>query len=220
MEKKTTQISIIEDRLDELEFLQSVFEEAPDFTCQNTYRNAEDAIAFLHKSDTDIVIADIELPGKNGIECVRQIKSLRPDIHFMMYTSFDHDNKIFESLKAGASGYLLKSPKEEVILDAVRELVAGGAPMSSAIARKVTDFFFTNPKTEIKKLELLSNRENEILNLLSQGLLYKEIAAKLGIVIGTVKVHIHKIYQKLHVQNRTEAINKYLGRMPSKELES
>ncbi len=212
MQKKISKLSIIEDQEPIMNFLVRTFTEAEDFECLGKYRTAEEAIAFLPKSTADVVIVDIGLPGVNGIECVKQVKALRPDIHFIMYTVFDRDNEIFESLKSGASGYLVKSTKAEVILSAVRELVAGGAPMSPAIARKVTNFFFSGQKNDFKELELLGKREGEVLDLLSRGLLYKEIALNMKITIGTVKQHIHSIYQKLHVQNRTEAINKYLGR--------
>ena len=206
---KTTKISIVEDQVDMMQFLKKIFETEPDFECLQCYINAEEAIDFLPKSDADIVIVDIRLPGKNGIECVRQVKALRPDIQFLMFTVLDQNDKIFESLKAGASGYLMKTTKKTEMLQAVRDLVNGGAPMSLSIARKVTDHFYN---TQLREMNLLSPRENEVLALLSQGYLYKEIAPKLQITIGTLKQHIHKIYQKLHVQNRTEAINKYLGR--------
>ncbi len=215
MQETVKKIAIVEDNADQRKFLQNAFEETEDFQCVSAYENAEDAIAFLPKSDVDIVIVDIGL-GHNresGIDCVQQVKELRPDIHFMMHTVFDQDNKIFESLKAGASGYLIKSFDENVIVKAVRELASGGSPMSPAIARKVTDFFFSEKNAPIKKMELLSDRENEVLNLLSKGMLYKEIGVELNITTGTVKQHIHKVYQKLHVQNRGEAMNKYLGRI-------
>lgn len=212
MNTQLTRISLVEDKPEISNFLKKIFNESPDFEFEESFDNAKDAISSLPATSSQIVIVDIELPpGKNGIECVRQIKALRPEIQFLMYTQFDEDNKIFESLKAGASGYLLKSPDKNKILDAVRELVNGGAPMSPTIARKITAFFFDD-KSKIKVLKLLTKREMEILELLSQGLLYKEIADESNIVIGTVKQHIHNIYQKLHVQNRTEAINKYLGR--------
>lgn len=214
MQKKINKLSIVEDQEEIMNFLVRIFDQAEDFECLSKYRTAEDAITFLPKSDVDVVIVDIGLPGKNGIECVKAVKALRPEIQFIMYTVFDRDDKIFESLKSGASGYLVKSPKEDIILSALRELVAGGAPMSPAIARKVTNFFFNGRNQLFKELELLGKREREVLELLSKGLLYKEIAKEMGITIGTVKQHIHSIYQKLHVQNRTEAINKYLGRKP------
>lgn len=214
MNHKIIKVSIVEDHEDMRDFLKEIFDETEDIICQQSYKNAEEAIIFLPKSDVDIVLVDIGLPGESGIECVARVKELRPDILFMMYTVFDRDNNIFESLKAGANGYLLKSAKAEEIIQAVREMALGGSPMSPGIARKVTNFFFNRngAKEAFKKLELLSKREVEVLDNLSKGLLYKEIADKMGIVEGTVKQHIHKIYKKLHVQNRTEAINRYLGR--------
>lgn len=215
MNQKVINISIIEDQEDIREFLVEILNGAEDFHFKQAYTNADEAISFLKSSDVDLVIVDIRLPGKNnGTDCVKQIKALRPDIEFMMYTIFDHHDNIFESLKAGASGYLLKTNNKEEVLDAIRDLAAGGSPMSPSIARKVTEFFFSGKKEnrEFKELELLSKREVEVLNLLSKGLLYKEIGGQLNIVEGTVKQHIHKIYKKLHVQNRTEAINMYLGR--------
>lgn len=204
-------ISFVEDRPEIMEFLVAAFSKTEDFQCQQQYKNAEEAILFLPKSDSKVVIVDIGLPGKSGVECVRQVKALRPDIQFMMYTIFDKDDDIFESLKAGASGYLLKTPNEEKVLEAVREMLSGGAPMTPAIARRVTEFFFGG-RSVVKEMELLSDREKEVLDHLSRGLFYKEIGEQLGISIGTVKQHIHNIYQKLHVDNRTEAINIYLGR--------
>lgn len=210
MENKIISLSIVEDRSDMLNFLKNIFDNTPDFSCKNTYTNAEDAILFLPKSSVDVAIVDIGLPGKSGIECVRRVKELRPDIQFMMYTIFEQDNNIFESLKAGASGYLIKSTNKVQIESAVRELVAGGAPMSPSIARKVAESF-RSENHHFKDMKLLGKRENEVLTFLAKGLLYKEIADKMGITIGTVKQHIHKIYQKLHVANRTEAINRYWG---------
>ncbi len=214
MNKITAKISIVEDHSDIREFLEEIFEETEDLLLFKSYKNAEEAIAFLPKSDVDIVVVDIGLPGESGIECVKKVKALRPDIQFLMYTIFDRDNNIFESLKAGANGYLLKSAQAEEIIQAVRELASGGSPMSPGIARKVTTFFFNgkNAKDDFKELGLLSERQIEVLDNLSKGLLYKEIGDKLGITEGTVKQHINKIYKKLHVQNRTEAINLYLKR--------
>lgn len=208
MQSSKTKIAIVEDQEDMMQFLSGIFQNAPDFECIQSYRNAEEAILFLPKSKADIVIVDIRLPDKNGIECVREVKSKRPkDMQFLMYTVLEENDKIFESLKAGANGYLLKTTKEEEILAAVRDLVDGGAPMSSSIARKVTDHFYGLPS---RYIDLLSPRENEVLRLLSQGYTYKEISKKMKITIGTVKQYIHKIYQKLHVKNKTAAINKYL----------
>lgn len=215
MPEKKIKISIVEDEIDVIEFLTEIFTESDEFIFQQVYKNASEAILFLPRSTSDVVIVDIGLPGQeNGIDCVRQVKSLRPDIQFMMYTIFDRGDSIFESLKAGANGYLLKSLDEKKIIASVKEIMNDGAPMSPAIARKVTDFFFKGrgEKNKFKELELLGKREKEVLSLLAKGLLYKEIAEKMGITEGTVKQHIHSIYKKLHVQNRTEAINMYLGR--------
>ena len=214
MEKKTIQISIVEDHADMREFLVDTFKTFKDLECKNVYKNAEEAIAFLPKSNVNIVLVDIGLPGKSGIECVKKVKALRPDILFLMYTVFDKDNNIFESLKAGANGYLLKSAKKEEIVASIRELSLGGSPMSPSIARKVTNSFSNKHSSQkrFKELELLGNREKQVLDWLSKGLRYKEIALEMGITEGTVKQHIHNIYKKLHVQNRTEAINLYYGK--------
>ena len=208
---KSYQVAIIEDKDDVLSFLKEVINEHPNFECNHIYQNAEEAINFLPKTSVDIAIVDIGLPGENGITCVKKVKGLRPDILFIMYTVFDKEDQIFESLKAGASGYLLKTTNEKKIMESLLELVSGGAPMSPPIARSVTEFFFNGPP-RFRQLGLLSDREKEILELLAEGNLYREIAQKLYISEGTVKQHIHKIYQKLHVQNRTQAINIYLGR--------
>lgn len=207
-------LSIVEDHEDMRDFLKIIFSESEEFNFIQAYKSAEEAITFLPQSNVQIVIVDIGLPGESGIECVRRVKELRPDMLFVMFTIFDKNNNIFESLKAGANGYLLKSTDKEEILSGVKELVEGGAPMSPSIARKVTDFFFNKMEfnQEFQELKLLGPREKEVLDSLSKGLLYKEISSKMNITIGTVKQHIHSIYKKLHVQNRTEAINKYLGR--------
>jgi DNA-binding NarL/FixJ family response regulator len=157
------------------------------------------------------VIMDINLPGMSGIECIRLVKKKTPNTQFMMFTVYENDEKVFEALKAGASGYLLKNTGLLQITESLTELFNGGSPMSSNIARKLVTVFRAQ-HTEAEPVEALSKRENEILQLLSKGLLYKEIADQLSISTGTVRQHIHKIYEKLHVQNRTEAINKAFGK--------
>ena len=171
MSKSVIKVSIVEDNTEMQNFLISAFKDTEDIVYLQSYKNAEEAVAFLPKSDADAVIVDIGLPGESGIECVRKVKELRPDIQFLMYTVFDQDDKIFESLKSGASGYLIKSPKEELVISAVREMMSGDAPMSPAIARKVISFFYN--KNKFKELKLLSAREKEVLELLAQGLLYQ-----------------------------------------------
>ena len=211
MQNVITKVAIVEDTQEERDHLVEIFREAHDFEMIGAYANGDGAINFLPRSDAKIVMVDIGMPGDiNGIECVRIVKALRPDLQFMMYTVFDRDDAIFESLRAGASGYLLKTPDHKEILNAVRELINGGAPMSPHIAKKVMAFFSEGPK-EIKELELLTKTELKILKLLAQGYLYKEIADIQNVVIGTIKQHIHNIYKKLHVSTRTEAINIYRG---------
>jgi len=182
-----------------------------DFLIVGSFKTGEEALQKLPAIKPDIVIMDINLPGINGIECIRQVKDKSPTTQFMMFTVYENDEKVFEALKAGASGYLLKNTGLLQIAESVHELHKGGSPMSANIARKMVNLFRDTDKKS-PFLDLLSNREKEILQLLAKGLLYKEIAEQLNITTGTVRIHIHKIYEKLHVQNRTEAINKAFGK--------
>ena len=182
-----------------------------DFLVVGAFKTGEEAFEQLPEIKPDIVIMDINLPGMNGIECIRLVKDKSPSTQFMMFTVYENDDKVFEALKAGASGYLLKNTGLLQIAESVKELHEGGSPMSANIARKVVNLFRDNEK-KTPFLDLLSTREKEILQLLAKGLLYKEIAEQLHITTGTVRIHIHKIYEKLHVQNRTEAINKAFGK--------
>ena len=182
-----------------------------DFLVVGVFKTGEEALAELPKISPDIVIMDINLPGMNGIECIRRVKDKSPGTQFMMFTVYENDEKVFEALKAGASGYLLKNTGLLEIVESVKELYDGGSPMSANIARKLVNLVRDTGK-ETAFMNVLSNRENEILQVLAKGLLYKEIANQLQITTGTVRVHIHKIYEKLHVQNRTEAINKAFGK--------
>lgn len=204
-------LAIVED-LDEVrDGLKNFISLSQDFKVLNTFKTAEDAVVDLPKLKPDIVIMDINLPGMNGIECIRQVKDKSPGTQFMMFTVYENDEKVFEALKAGASGYLLKNTGLVQLIESLKELHNGGSPMSANIARKLVTLFRTGQK-ETTNLEILSNRENEILQLLAKGLLYKEIADQLAISVSTVRQHIHHIYEKLHVQNRTEAINKAFGK--------
>ncbi len=182
-----------------------------DFLVLGSFKTGEEALQKIPEIKPDIVIMDINLPGMNGIECIRQLKDKSPGTQFMMFTVYENDDKVFEALKAGASGYLLKNTGLLHIAESIKELHEGGSPMSANIARKMVNLFRDKDKKN-PFLDLLSNREKEILQLLAKGLLYKEIAEQLGITTGTVRIHIHKIYEKLHVQNRTEAINKAFGK--------
>jgi len=204
-------LTIVED-LDEVrDGLKNFIGLSTDFKVLDTFKTAEEALYDLPKLKPDIVIMDINLPGMNGIECIRQIKDKTPGTQFMMFTVYENDEKVFEALKAGASGYLLKNTGLIQLIESLKELHNGGSPMSANIARKLVTLFRSEQK-ETTNLEILSNRENEILQLLAKGLLYKEIAEQLSISVSTVRQHIHHIYEKLHVQNRTEAINKAFGK--------
>jgi DNA-binding NarL/FixJ family response regulator len=204
-------LAIVED-LDEVrDGLKNFISLSQDFKVLNTFKSAEDAVTDLPKLKPDIVIMDINLPGMNGIECIRQIKDKSPGTQFMMFTVYENDEKVFEALKAGASGYLLKNTGLVQLIESLKELHNGGSPMSANIARKLVTVFREKEKNATP-IAILSNRENEILQLLSKGLLYKEIADHLSISVSTVRQHIHHIYEKLHVQNRTEAINKAFGK--------
>jgi DNA-binding NarL/FixJ family response regulator len=204
-------IAIIEDLKKVASELADMLESAG-FSCSQIYSNAEDAMLFLPRNPVDIVIVDIGLPHKSGIEAISFIKTQCPQTQFCMFTVFEDDDKIFRSLEAGAKGYILKGTSPQKIVDSILELNEGGSPMSPTIARRILEVF--KPPVIEKSNEGIGNlsaRENELLQLLAKGLYYKEIADKLGITTGTVKQHIHKIYDKLHVQNRTEAINKLRG---------
>ena len=204
-------ISIVED-LDEVrDGLTQFISLNGEFKMLKTFRTAEEAVKEIPGLRPEIVIMDINLPGMNGIECIRQVKDQSPGTQFMMFTVYENDEKVFEALKAGASGYLLKNTGLLQMIEAIKELHDGGSPMSSNIARKLVSVFHAKEKV-LPEINALSSRENEVLQWLSKGLLYKEIADKLSISIATVRQHIHRIYEKLHVQNRTEALNKAFGK--------
>ena len=204
-------LAIVED-LDEVrEGLTNFISLSNDFKILDTFKTAEEALVDIPRLQPDIVIMDINLPGMNGIECIRQVKDKSPNTQFMMFTVYENDEKVFEALKAGASGYLLKNTGLMQLIESLKELYIGGSPMSANIARKLVTIFRSTEK-DSEPVEILSPRENEILQLLTKGLLYKEIASQLSISVATVRQHIHHIYEKLHVQNRTEAINKAFGK--------
>ncbi|MFI5154174.1 MAG: response regulator [Chitinophagales bacterium] len=200
-------VAIIEDLEEIREGLRSFIDPDPDFEIVATADSSDEALKVLPFTQPDIVIMDINLPGMNGIECINAVKEECPHSQFMMFTVYENDEKVFQALQAGASGYLLKNASPEQIMDALKELFNGGSPMSPTIARKLVNIFRDQKKLKPSS-DLLGRRENEVLELLAQGLLYKEIAGRLTISVGTVRQHIHNIYEKLHVQNRTEAINK------------
>ncbi len=203
-------ICIIEDIPEIQKGLQSIIDGDTTFTLLKCFSNAEDAIAELPQLVPNIVIADINLPGKTGIECVAAIKEIVPAIQFIMFTIYEDNDQVFEAIKAGANGYILKNTPPEKIIEALIDLSEGGSPMTAKIARKVIASMQSNTQTTY--IEILTSRENEVLQLLSKGFLYKEIADKLNIATSTVKRHLSHIYQKLQVQNKTEAINKMYSR--------
>lgn len=213
--KKNIRLSIVEDVPSLRQALERETKALDDITFLSGYDNAEDALKGLAKEKPDIVIMDIGLPGMNGIECMLRAARKVPDISFLVFTVFESSEMVFDALKAGALGYILKRDGVDGIIQAVYGLAAGGSPMSREVARKVLTSF--RPPHDVT--EFLSPREEEILILLSKGLLYKEIAVRLNPQIGenSVRQHLHRIYTKLQVNNRTEAVNKYLGRAPHQD---
>jgi len=205
---KQIKIAILEDLKDVSEHLKLIFNREEDMICTQVYQNAEDAMHFLVANPADILVVDIGLPRASGIEAIRYLTEHCPAMEYCMFTVYEDDDKIFNSLQAGAKGYILKSATADKIVAAVRELHEGGSPMSPIIARKVLTSFKKFQMMPVVAALPLTTRELEILQLLSRGQLYKEIGDKLDITIGTVKQHIHKIYGKLQVSNKTEAINK------------
>ncbi len=198
-------VSIAEDLPEVRTSLEKLIKEQPDMLLLSSFPNAEEAMPHLREQQPNIVIMDINMPGISGIDCIRKIKDDCPGTQFMIFTIYENDDKVFDALAAGASGYLLKKTPGDKIIEAIHELHQGGSPMSSQIARKVISYFKEKTK---QGHDDLTNKENEVLLLLSKGFLYKEIALQLHITLGTVTQHIHRIYEKLHVNNRTEAINK------------
>jgi len=207
-------VAIVEDNNDIRNALEQIIDMANGYTLAGSCVNGEEALINIPHFKPRIVLMDINLGGINGIEVVRILKEEHPEILFMMCTVYEEDEKIFEALNAGASGYVLKKTAPDKLLDAIKELYEGGAPMSSQIARKVVTTFQNKTVTSASNgiLDLLSRREKEILEMLSKGLLYKEIADQLSISSETVRKHVYHIYEKLHVGTRIEAVNKFFGR--------
>jgi DNA-binding NarL/FixJ family response regulator len=204
-------VSIVEDNDELRNTLARVLNRAEGFRCVSHHPNAEAALKELPEVKPEVVLMDINLPGINGVECVRQLKQLLPQTHAIMLTVYEDTDNIFNALAAGAAGYLLKRTKSAELLEAIREVHRGGSPMTTHIARKVTQSFIkAGPSTQ--PAENLSQREQEVLDCLSQGFLYKEIAEKLGISYETVHTYIRRIYEKLQVRTRTEAVAKFLRR--------
>jgi DNA-binding NarL/FixJ family response regulator len=203
-------VSIVEDNRGTRESLKELLGRASTLRCVGAHANGDGALREIPAENPDVILMDINLPGMSGIECVARLKHRVPKAQVLMLTTYDESDLIFESLRAGAHGYLLKNMAPAELVQAVEQVHGGGSPMSMHIARKVVNHFqqIKQPSSEVEKL---TKREQEILALLAKGYLYKEIADQLGISLSTVRAHLHTVYEKLHVQSRTQAVVKFLG---------
>lgn len=202
-------VSIVEDDAWIRENLATQIARTPGFSCAGTYANGLAALDGIGADVPDVVLMDINLPKMNGIECVRKLKAMHPATQVLMLTVYEDSDKIFNSLLAGASGYLLKRTPQAQIIEAIADVHRGNSPMSGHIARKVVQYFNRRGSDE-KEIEKLSKREREVLERLAEGVPYKEIADNLSLSIDTVRMHVKGIYSKLHVHSRGEAVAKYL----------
>ncbi|MXS71936.1 response regulator [Flavobacteriaceae bacterium W22] len=201
-------IAIVEDEKNYNNALKKVINYQDDMMVVAQFFDGKTALHELFGLSPDVVMMDIQLQDMLGIDVISKIKKELPNTQFIMCTSFEDDEKIFSSLKAGAMGYLVKGESMDKILSSIRDVYNGGAPMSFAVARKVLSHF-ERKHSEVEEWDELTEREKEVLELLAEGLLYKEIADKKFISIDTVKKHVGNIYRKLHVNNKVEAINKF-----------
>jgi DNA-binding NarL/FixJ family response regulator len=202
-------VSIVDDEKMLCKSIATFLDGSAGFRCLSIYGSAEAALKHLPADRPDVVLMDINMAGMDGIECAKQLKILAPQIQIMMLTVYEDTERIFKALAAGATGYLLKRLEPDELLQAIRDVHVGGSPMSNSIARKVVASF-QQADAAGKKQNLLSSREQAVLDCLAQGLAYKQIGDQLGISINTIRSHLRHIYEKLHVQSRTEAVAKYL----------
>ena len=207
--KKNITVSIVDDEADLREHIAGYLAAAGNVSCKSAYASAEEALEHLPQDKPDVILMDINLGGMDGIECVRRLTARMPEAQVVMLTVFEDSEKIFRALAAGASGYLLKRLSPRKLLEAIEEVCGGGSPMSASIARKVVQSFKTIQPRGDETVDL-SQRERAVLDGLAEGLAYKQIADQLGVSIHTVRNYIRRIYEKLHVQSRTEAVAKYL----------
>lgn len=207
--KKVITVSIVDDEADLREHIAGYLAAAGNIRCISGYASAEEALEHLPRDKPDVILMDINLGEMDGIECVRRLTALVPEAQVLMLTVFEDSEQIFRALAAGASGYLLKRLSPRKLLEAIEEVFAGGSPMSASIARKVVKSFKTTPAPGTESEEL-SPRERSVLDGLAEGLAYKQIADQLGVSIHTVRNYIRRIYEKLHVRTRTEAVAKFL----------
>jgi DNA-binding NarL/FixJ family response regulator len=203
-------VAIVEDDAQVRQSLANILNRGSGVVCVGEHANAEEAVREIPRVQPKVVLMDINLPGMDGVHCVRRLSELAPATQVVMLTVYDNTDAIFNSLAAGAHGYLLKPISSEQLLLAIRDVYAGGAPMTSDIARKVVHAF-KQPVSAASQTESLSAREQEVLDFLAKGYLYKEIAEQLSISYGTVHTYIERIFKKLHVRSRAQAVAKYLG---------
>jgi DNA-binding NarL/FixJ family response regulator len=207
--KKIITVSIVDDEADLREHIAGYLAAAGNIRCKSAYASAEEALEHLPQDKPDVILMDINLGDMDGIECVRRLTAVMPEAQVLMFTVFEDTEQIFRALAAGASGYLLKRLSPKKLLEAIEEVRAGGSPMSASIARKVVQSFKAAPARGDESAGL-SPRERSVLDGLAEGLAYKQIAGQLGISIHTVRNYIRRIYEKLHVCTRTEAVAKFL----------
>jgi DNA-binding NarL/FixJ family response regulator len=203
-------VAIVEDDALVRQSLADILKRGPGVVCVGEHGNAEEAVREIPRVQPKVVLMDINLPGMDGVHCVRRLSELAPATQVVMLTVYDETDAIFNSLAAGAHGYLLKPISSAQLLLAIRDVYAGGAPMTSDIARKVVQAFKRSAPAAAET-ENLSSREQEVLDFLAKGYLYKEISEQLHISYGTVHTHIERIFKKLHVRSRSQAVAKYLG---------
>jgi DNA-binding NarL/FixJ family response regulator len=203
-------ISIVEDQPEMRESLVAWLGDAPGLRCVGAHATGEEALKKIPQENPDVVLMDINLTGMNGIQCVSRLKESLPKTQVLMLTTYDEGDMIFDSLRAGANGYLLKNMPQAELVEAVQQVHNGGAPMSLQIARKVINHFHSY-KLPNPELEQLTSRELEILKLLAKGYMYKEIADQLSITMSTVRSHVCAVYDKLHVHSRSQAAKKLAG---------
>jgi DNA-binding NarL/FixJ family response regulator len=204
-------VSIVEDDVHVRASLVKLIDSSPGFRCVSQHGSAENALQEIPKAKSEVVLMDINLPGINGVECARRLKPQLPATQIIMLTVYQNTEHIFNALAAGATGYMLKQTPPAELLAAIKEVHAGGSPMSSHIARKIVSSFQHASPAPSAEAQSLSPREAEVLDLLAKGFLYKEIAESMKVTYATVHTHIRHIYEKLHVRSRTEAVAKHLG---------
>ena len=208
-------VSIVEDNSQVRSSLAKLIDGSPGYRCLSKHGSAEEALKEIPALHPQVVLMDINLPGINGVECARQLKPQMPGTQIIMLTVYQNTEHIFNALAAGATGYMLKQTPPAELLAAIKDVHAGGSPMSSHIARKIVQSFQPTPAASAEAASL-SPREAEVLGLLAKGFLYKEIAEQMKVTYATVHTHIRHIYEKLHVRSRTEAVAKHLGQKNSR----